>query len=122
MSPLCVEIYQIDKAESAEIFVCKLDGLLHSVDGGFGFVCFRDAFSVENVLDLSNGNHIETIVLKYIQRRLYRRLQRIVMTVARPFEFAFLLSDIRSCNDSSDSPLFFHRQFSCNFAATVQFL
>ena len=34
------------------------------------------------------------------------------MAVARTFELAFFLSDIRSCDDASHSPLIFQCQFS----------
>ena len=42
------------------------------------------------------------------------------MTVAGSLEFPFFLSDIRSCNDSSNSPLILKCQFSGNLTTAIQ--
>ena len=64
VSPQGIEIHEIHKAESLKILIlADLDGLFHSVDGALGAECLRDALSVEDITDLSDGNHIVPVVL-----------------------------------------------------------
>ena len=64
VSPEGIEIHEIHKAESLEILIlADLNSLFHSVDGALGAECLRDALSVEDITDLSDGNHIVPVVL-----------------------------------------------------------
>ena len=64
MSPERIEIHEIYKAESLEILIfADLDRLFHSMDGTLGTECLRDALSVEDIPDLSDRDHIVSVVL-----------------------------------------------------------
>ena len=58
------EIHEIHKAESLEILIfADLNSLFHSMDGALGSECLRDAPSVEDIPDLSDRDHIVSVVL-----------------------------------------------------------
>ena len=82
----------------------------------------RYPLSVKDINDLSHRNHIKAAVLKHIQRRRARGLQRIIMAVACALEFPLLFTDIGSCNHSPYSPLLPQGQLTGNLTASVQFL
>ena len=44
------------------------------------------------------------------------------MAVAGTFELTFFLAKVRSCNNTSDFPLIFHRNLTGDLTATVQFI
>ena len=63
MAPECIEIDEVDKAQSGKIFSCRLNRLLHAVDAALGFQTLRDALAAENIVDLPYTDHIQPIIL-----------------------------------------------------------
>ena len=64
--------------------------------------------------------HIISGILQGIQRRLSCGFQSIIMAVACPFEFAALFAHIGSCDNTANSPLIPHSQFSGNLTVMIQ--
>ena len=122
VSPFCIKIHQIYKTKPMKVLLGNVYGLFHTVNRRFGFIGFCDSFSIKNVFDFSYRDHIQSMIFQYIQSGFHRWFQSVVVTVAGPLKFPFLLSDIRSCNNPSHSPFFFHGQFSGDLTAAVQFL
>ena len=56
VAPQSVEIHQVYEAEACKISLCNLNGLLHAVDRGLGFMAFCDPLSVKDIPDLSYGD------------------------------------------------------------------
>ena len=64
VAPEGIEIHEIHKAESLEILIfADFNSLFHSVDGALGAECLRDALAVKDIADLSDGDHIVSVVL-----------------------------------------------------------
>ena len=122
MSPQRVKIHKIDKAQTCEVALRHRNGLLHTVHGAFGLLRLGDAFSNENIIDFSNGNHIKSGVFQDIERRASGRFDGIIVPIACAYKFTALFADIWPRNDTSDFPLVTHRDFSCNLTAAIQLL
>ena len=63
MSPQCIKVYQIHKAKSSERFVSHFDRLLHTMHRGLGLQRSCNTFSIKNILNLTNRNHVQAIFL-----------------------------------------------------------
>ena len=63
VAPQSIEIYQVYKAETMEVFLRHINGLLHPMDRTLGFISFRNTLAHENIIDLSNGNDIIARIL-----------------------------------------------------------
>ena len=122
VTPQCVKVHQIHKAQAFEILPGSFNGLLHSVNRAFGFQRPGDAFSIENIFDLTDGNDIQTAVLQCVQGGLTVGLQRIVMTVAGSYKFTLLPTHIGSCDHPSYLPLIAHGDLAGDLTAAIQFL
>ena len=85
-----------------------------------GMIAFCYPFSHKDIVNLSNGNHIISGILQGIQRRQSGGFQRIIMAVTGPFEFAALFAHIGSCDNTANSPLIPHSQFSGNLTVMIQ--
>ena len=120
VSPLCIKINQIYKAQSVKIFFANLNGLLHSMHGAVGMIRFCDSFPAKDIMDLSDCDHILSRIFQCIKCSLSGRLKCIIPAVAGSFKFTFFLSYIRSCNDSSHAPFILHRDLSCDLTTPVQ--
>ncbi len=62
VSPQGVKIYQIDKAESVEIFFTDFKRLLHTMNRTVGMVRLCDSFATENIIDLADTDHIKSCI------------------------------------------------------------
>ena len=122
MSPQRIKIHQIYKAKSMEILLRHINGLLHPMDRALGFISFRNTLAHENIIDLTDGNHIQSCILHSIQRSRSKWLQCIIMTVAGSDKLAFFLTYIWSGNDTAYFPLVFHSQFSGDLTAAIQLI
>ena len=120
VSPQCIKIYQIYKTQPMKIFCTDFCCLLHPLDRTVRMIGFCDSLTTENIIDLSNTDHIQPCILQCVQSCSACWFEGIIMTVAGSLKFPFFLSDIRSCNDSSNSPLIFKCQFSGNLTAAIQ--
>ena len=120
VSPQSIEIHQVYKTKSMKIFFADLHGLLHAVYRAVRMISLCDSLATENIVDLSNTDHIKTCILQCIERCSSCGLQCIIMAVAGSFKLTLFLSHIRPCNNSSNSPLVFHGQFSGNLTAAIQ--
>ena len=67
VSPQCIEVYQIDKAQTVEIFLCQLDRLLHAVDRAFRLIRPGDTLAVEDIPDLSYRDHVQSGILQSVE-------------------------------------------------------
>ena len=67
MSQQGIEVNQVHEAQTMEIFLCHIDGLLHAVNRALGLVGLSDTLAHKDVVDLSNGNDIITGTFKRIQ-------------------------------------------------------
>lgn len=63
MAPQGIEVDQVHKAETVEVFLCHVDGLLHAMHGALGLVSLSDALSYKDIIDLSDGNDIISCIL-----------------------------------------------------------
>ena len=120
MAPECIEIDEVDKAQSGKIFSCRLNRLLHAVDAALGFQTLRDALAAENIVDFSDADDIISCLLHRVEHGFSRRFDSVVVTVCGADELSFFLSDVRSCNDTADFPLVFHGQLTGNLAVMIQ--
>ena len=66
VAPEGVKIHQIHKAQTGKFLFTDLNGLLHTMDRGLGFMAFCDPLSVKNIPDLSHGDHVIAVVLQDI--------------------------------------------------------
>ena len=66
MPPQSVKIHQIHKAEAMKIFFTNLNRLLHAMHRTVWMVSLCNSLTTENIIDLSNTNHIKTCILQCI--------------------------------------------------------
>ena len=120
MAPQSVEVDQVDVAQALEVALCDLDGLLHAMDGALGLVGLGQAFAVEDVEDLTNGNNLVACVLDSVQSSSAVGLQSIVVAVCGTLELALLLANVGTGDDTADHPLRLQGDLTSDLTAAVQ--
>ena len=90
------------------------------MDRALGLVGLGQAFAVEDVEDLTNGDALVASVLHSVQSGAAEGLQSVVMTVSGTLELALLLADVGTGDDTADHPLGLQSDFTSDLAAAVQ--
>ena len=97
-----IEIHKVDEAKTFKILLLEFGGFFHSDVVGTGAVCFGNAFSGEDIKNLSDADGRKTLFHKDIKRGILRRNKGIIVASAGAVKIR-IFTFKRSCNNSSDS-------------------
>ena len=122
MSPFRVKINQIHKAQAGEILLRQFNRLFHAVMAACRLIRFRNPFTVKDIFNLANTDHIKALILQLVQHGAAKRLQCQVMTIAGAGEMTLAFTDKRPGDDAPHLPFILHRQLAGNLTAAIQLL